>query len=279
MTYTRYQVDVLKALGEFPRRSPWMLAQSWFYGRPAKDLRKLAAPTLSDDVKALLDHANAFATGEIGRLNELEMNQMAWVCSAILWEVIFADEVAPLGLIASIEATGLRNLAGNAIDDWLELNLAAPAGKLYGPLFDLRSRQCCQYAERDVTGLRKLDLATPMEFGPDTKEMLFVFLGPSMQILVPKERGQGFRKVPIGHHQTALGSLDSVIGFDMFGLDGAIHVETGYVSPFDYPKMIERVLEPISRLLGYRYRHVGLDEFWEKHPIPPDDQQFSAIVR
>ena len=103
------------------------------------------------------------------------------------------------------------------------------------------------------------------------KELLYYFAPTTLEILVPKRRGTGFLKTPIGHHVSPLSQLSHEIGYDLYGLDGAISIPIGYIRPHDREKMAQRLVTPISRLLGFPAREVGSSEFWESHPIPPAD--------
>lgn len=114
----------------------------------------------------------------------------------------------------------------------------------------------------------------------EVKELLYCFVGPSLQILVPKRRGIGYLKQPIGHHPNALSRLETEAGYDLFGLDGAIEVHCGFLGSQErMDKVAKQVLEPISRLLGFPYREVGGEEFWSKHPIPRNDDSDMVFYR
>lgn len=94
------------------------------------------------------------------------------------------------------------------------------------------------------------------------KELLVLFRSKSIGILVPKQRGEGFLKVPLGHHNCPLSQLARDIGYDIFGLDGELEIQTGYIEQADYAKMQAEVIQPISELTGFAYRVVQPEEYY-----------------
>lgn len=112
---------------------------------------------------------------------------------------------------------------------------------------------------------------------PAKKELLYIFRERSIHILVPKKRGEGFLRTPIGHHRSPLSDLSYKIGFDMFGLDAEIFVDTGYVWEDKKPQLVERVLKPISELLGFPYREISHTEFHDLHPIKTEEPTTPAF--
>lgn len=48
----------------------------------------------------------------------------------------------------------------------------------------------------------------------------------SIKILIPKKKGIGFLKTPIGHH---VSKLISELGYDCFGLDGYVNIPVRYM--------------------------------------------------
>lgn len=99
------------------------------------------------------------------------------------------------------------------------------------------------------------------------KEILVYFLTYQIFMLIPKQRGQGYKRQPLGHHICPLSELAYEIGFDLYGLGGHLEVCTGYMDPDDHPRLIEKAVKPISALLNYDFRIVGYTEFWQNHPI------------
>lgn len=246
-----------------------MYAGVWFYGVKEKALPAVKAPDSFDAAaRALLDRAYDLSTDRSGSLDRNERNTFAWVCNGIVWQALFPDDVGRLGIIEGLTGAGLANLQIEGASRWLAKYMRQPDGLLYGRFFDLRACPCCMMTEADREALDAADseLLAEEAQDPDAKALLYVFLERSLQVLVPKKRGVGFQKVPIGHHETSLSSLAYDIGYDMFGLDGSIHVETGYVALEKEEAVAKKVLEPISRLLRLPYREISRTEYWQLHP-------------
>lgn len=98
------------------------------------------------------------------------------------------------------------------------------------------------------------------------KEILVCFHQTRISMLIPKGRGDGFLKVPLGHHDCPLSRLAYQIGYDLSGLDGALEVETGYIVRNEYPVLLEKAVKPVAQLLGMPWRIVEKNEYWANHP-------------
>ena len=100
-----------------------------------------------------------------------------------------------------------------------------------------------------------------------TEKTLIVHFGvENILILVPKKRGTGFQKVPLGHHVCDLSNyISEHVRFDVFGLDGMLTVDTGYIESKEYPELEGSVVKPLSEYYGYSYRVVSHTEFWKHH--------------
>lgn len=101
-----------------------------------------------------------------------------------------------------------------------------------------------------------------------TNREILVLIGyRNIYMLIPKKRGVGYLKQPLGHHACPLSELAYQIGFDMCGLDGHLEVCTGYIAPNRHQYFIDKAVKPISNLLGYEYRLVTDREFFANHPV------------
>ena len=99
------------------------------------------------------------------------------------------------------------------------------------------------------------------------RNVLVLLRHRSINMLIPKKRGMGYLKQPLGHHACPLSELAYDIGFDMFGLDGHLEVCTGFIDSDKHDYFIARVVKPVCDLLGYEYQLVTIGEFWANHPI------------
>ena len=107
-------------------------------------------------------------------------------------------------------------------------------------------------------------------------EILVCFFQWHMSLLIPKKRGNGFQKVPLGHKVCPLSSLAYKIGYDVYGLDGALDVQTGWIGSSDQDRLVEKVVKPIADLLGYPWRVVDRSDFWSNHPTCPKHETTSG---
>jgi hypothetical protein len=91
----------------------------------------------------------------------------------------------------------------------------------------------------------------------------------AVMVLVPKQRGEGFLKVPLGHHVNAVSKLCEEIGYDTFGLEGHLHFETGYINHGEqWNKAVAHIGDALAAHYGLPWREVREPEFWDNHPIP-----------
>jgi hypothetical protein len=91
--------------------------------------------------------------------------------------------------------------------------------------------------------------------------------GREVSILVPKLRGTGYLKVPFGHHQnSALSEVGYEIGYDLFGLDGSLDVQTGFLFG-KRDEIVARIMPVIAAHYGMTWRLVDGDEYRDRHPI------------
>ncbi len=86
-------------------------------------------------------------------------------------------------------------------------------------------------------------------------------------ILVPKRRGEGFLRQPFGHHVGQLTVIENEIGFDIWGLDGSLDVQTGSIYGKDIDALVTKIITPLCSHYGMAYRVVDSDEYWTKHPL------------
>lgn len=103
-----------------------------------------------------------------------------------------------------------------------------------------------------------------------TPKTLLVSLGAidlCIAILVPKRRGEGFIKTPVYHNIGPITAIEHEIDFDIYGLDGALEIQTGSLYGKDTDAMLAKIMPLLCAHYGMDYRLVDRSEFWEKHPI------------
>ncbi|WP_219096196.1 hypothetical protein [Pseudomonas sp. UMAB-40] len=97
------------------------------------------------------------------------------------------------------------------------------------------------------------------------KEMLVCKMDGRIEVLIPKRRGIGFLKAPLGHHMNDLARLSHELDLDFVGLDGALEIYGACMSPLkgdDYSAVITQALPAISALNGFPFRVVERAEFY-----------------
>lgn len=68
--------------------------------------------------------------------------------------------------------------------------------------------------------------------------------------LVPKKRGKGFLRTPIGHHTNDLSRFFSMeLGLDSFGLDGYVRVPSGFTHGRE-GVIYGEIVEPFAKFLN-----------------------------
>ena len=96
------------------------------------------------------------------------------------------------------------------------------------------------------------------------EEILIYVMSQHVACLIPKQRGRGFLRIPLGHHHNAgLARIAIELGFDIFGLDGSLDVQTGYGGA-DY---VAAIGAAISEHYKKPWRLICREEFYLKHPI------------
>lgn len=89
----------------------------------------------------------------------------------------------------------------------------------------------------------------------------------AVSILVPKRRGEGFLKSPLGHHHDRVSQIAHEIELDIYGLDGALEVQTGSLHGKDTEALLERIMPPLCQHYQMDFRVIARAEFWKLHPL------------
>jgi len=102
------------------------------------------------------------------------------------------------------------------------------------------------------------------------KEIIWTAIGGDIWALIPKKRGQGFVKVPYGHHvDPGLEDVRTQLGeVDIFGLDG--HLEIVLSPKLRRPEVWEELKAKSIRLLEAHYgcpARESLADFTKHHPV------------
>jgi hypothetical protein len=74
------------------------------------------------------------------------------------------------------------------------------------------------------------------------KEILYIIEAVSVNFLIPKKRGTGYLKTPVGHYSNELASkIEKEFPYDVCGLDGYLCVDTGATWGKNYDKLIKLI--------------------------------------
>lgn len=103
------------------------------------------------------------------------------------------------------------------------------------------------------------------------RELLFCWVAETFSVLIPKIRGEGFLKVPLGHHENqALRDVSEIAGCDICGLDGSLDFEVGgKVFHGGHDARAEFALRVVAALeahYGVPAREISRAEFYELNP-------------
>jgi hypothetical protein len=94
-----------------------------------------------------------------------------------------------------------------------------------------------------------------------SKSLPFTTTVDGVCLLIPKERGEGFKRQPAGHHRNKLiDFVDAQIGLDCTGLDGYLLVVTPSYRAEEY---VERVVPLLAEFTGANPQRLGIDDFFE----------------
>lgn len=106
----------------------------------------------------------------------------------------------------------------------------------------------------------------------DKKELLYCWVAQVLNVLVPKKRGEGYLKVPYGHHHdSALTEIANDAGVDVTGLDGSLAFECSrsifYGPAAGRIEFASKVIPSLEKHYGWTSREIEVSEFWEKNPL------------
>jgi hypothetical protein len=109
---------------------------------------------------------------------------------------------------------------------------------------------------------------------PRNRELLYCWVAGGFAVLVPKMRGDGFLKVPYGHHVDAgLDRIGDKVQCDVTGLDGALDFRCSGSIYHGGTMMRKEFSDVVVPALASHYstsaREITEQEFWRLHPVAP----------
>ena len=101
--------------------------------------------------------------------------------------------------------------------------------------------------------------------------LLWAWVAGQFSVLVPKKRGKGFLRVPLGHHHDAgLAAVAEVAGCDLYGLDGSldfqVSMEVYHSHNGKREAFAKKVLPALEAHYGWPTREVTSVVFYANHP-------------
>lgn len=94
-----------------------------------------------------------------------------------------------------------------------------------------------------------------------------------LRALVPRLRGDGYLKRPVGHHHEPwIAVLEDAVRGDVSGLDGHVEVETFG----DTTDVLPDFRDALEQVWGFPVRMVDRNEFFERHPVGSDPDRAPA---
>lgn len=106
----------------------------------------------------------------------------------------------------------------------------------------------------------------------ESPKLLYCWVFECFAVLVPKQRGYGYLRIPYGHHNNkSLNAIGDLVACDIFGLDGHLEFQcSGAI--FHGPAkgradFADRVVAALEKYYGMTAREITEPEFWRLHPI------------
>ena len=84
-----------------------------------------------------------------------------------------------------------------------------------------------------------------------------------LSVLIPKRRGSGFLKCPLGHHHVPeLAKIEYDEAIDLCGLEGYLHLDYRFREEDERREIEARVMPRLAAHYGFSAWREDRDEFW-----------------
>lgn len=108
------------------------------------------------------------------------------------------------------------------------------------------------------------------------KKLLYCWVAQGFDVLIPKRRGQGFLKVPLGHHcDDGLFDVEMAAHCNLFGLDGALSFHCNgkiYFGGDDKRKeFVNTVMPMLEAHYGLASEEIHEADYWRLNPVHPQN--------
>lgn len=110
-------------------------------------------------------------------------------------------------------------------------------------------------------------MATTSKPPAQAKELLYSWVANGFNVLVPKQRGEGFLKVPYGHHiKKGLDAAADAGNCDVYGLDGVLEFNWFTFDAGKRAAFVSAVVPLLEAHYGWPAREIDQYEFWRLRP-------------
>ena len=95
-------------------------------------------------------------------------------------------------------------------------------------------------------------------------EAIYIWDMGGLNVLIPKRRGQGFLRCPLGHHRVnALASIEEDERIDLCGLEVYLSLDYGILLDEARDAIITRVMPRLACHYGFTSWVEDREKFWE----------------
>jgi hypothetical protein len=101
--------------------------------------------------------------------------------------------------------------------------------------------------------------------------LLWTYCMSSVDMMIPKQRGEGYLKTPIGHHPNALSKfIEREVNFrgygfaTVIGLDGYVTLPFNYIDESFVSDIEQEIIKPIAEFIGCGYELITRDNLLSK---------------
>jgi len=107
------------------------------------------------------------------------------------------------------------------------------------------------------------------------KKLLYCWVLQGFDVLVPKRRGEGFLKTPLGHHANeGLSYIEMAARCNLHGLDGALHFDCDrnfFGGEEQRKEFVSTVVPMLEDHYGLASEEIHAADYWRLNPIHPQN--------
>lgn len=97
----------------------------------------------------------------------------------------------------------------------------------------------------------------------DKLKAIYIWSAGGLSILIPNKKGTKYLKVPYGHHPVeSLKNIEVQFNIDVFGLDGYLSFEFGYIDTHKRLAIVNEIMPILMKHYGFN-EHEENYSFWD----------------